>query len=65
MFHYSTKKIISLPFFKVAQVTDIIQSSGLNVYNLYQDCAHSSETSSRYSVDKRNLLRLLPKSNKV
>lgn len=48
----------------VSEVGDIVQYSGLNVYNLYQDCAHSSEKNSRYSVDKRNMLRLFPKSRK-
>lgn len=49
----------------VSDVSQIVQGSGLNVYNLYDDCAQSSAQNSRYSVDKRNMLRLLPKSNKV
>jgi len=49
----------------VSDATEIIQGSGLNVYNLYEDCAHSASGHNRYSVDKRNLLRLFPKSLKV
>jgi len=48
----------------VNDASQIIQGSGLNVYNLYEDCAHSASGNSRYSVDKRNLLRLFPKSQK-
>ncbi|XP_042900298.1 lysosomal protective protein [Parasteatoda tepidariorum] len=49
----------------VNDVSVIVGNSGLNVYNLYADCAHSESTgsgASRYSVDKRNLQRLLSKS---
>ncbi|KAG8196084.1 hypothetical protein JTE90_007824 [Oedothorax gibbosus] len=49
----------------VSQVQDIINGGGLNVYNLYADCAHSSEKISRYLVDKRNLMRMFPKSTNV
>ncbi|XP_054706314.1 lysosomal protective protein-like [Uloborus diversus] len=49
----------------VSEVTDIVDGSGLNIYNLYSDCAQSSEKVSRYSTDKRNLLRMLPKSENL
>lgn len=48
----------------VSQASNVVQNSGLNVYNLYDDCAQSSEKNSRYLADKRNLLRLFPKSHK-
>ena len=48
----------------ISEVNQIIQGSGLNVYNLYEDCAHSSEKNSRYLVDKRNIIRNFPKSRK-
>jgi len=46
-------------------VNKIVQGSGLNIYNLYQDCAQSSEKNSRDLVDKRNLLQLFPMSFKL
>lgn len=52
----------------VGEVSNIVQNSGLNVYNLYSDCASSSNAVSRvsrYSVDKRNLLGYLHKSSKI
>ncbi|GIY95801.1 lysosomal protective protein [Caerostris extrusa] len=45
----------------VSEVTYIVDGSGLNVYNLYSDCAQSQDINSRYLVDKRNMLRYLPK----
>lgn len=48
----------------VSDASEIIQGSGLNVYNLYEDCAPSKSNSSRYLVDKRNLNRLFPRNLK-
>ncbi|GFY50081.1 lysosomal protective protein [Trichonephila inaurata madagascariensis] len=48
----------------VSEVSHVVENIGLNVYNLYADCAYSKDKSSRYSVDKRNILRHLPKPKK-
>ncbi|CAL1262369.1 unnamed protein product [Larinioides sclopetarius] len=45
----------------VNEVSDVVLKSGLNIYNLYSDCAYSQERNSRYLVDKRNMFRHLPK----
>ncbi|KAF8792425.1 Serine carboxypeptidase ctsa-4.1 like protein [Argiope bruennichi] len=50
--------------FKVSEVSNVVQGSGLNVYNLYSDCAQSQERNSRDLVDKRNILHYLPKPTK-
>ncbi|KFM77202.1 Lysosomal protective protein, partial [Stegodyphus mimosarum] len=47
----------------IQEVTEIVDGSGLNVYNLYADCEKTSERISRYAVDKRNILRHFPKPN--
>ncbi|XP_055939275.1 lysosomal protective protein-like [Argiope bruennichi] len=48
----------------VSEVSNVVQGSGLNVYNLYSDCAQSQERNSRDLVDKRNILHYLPKPTK-
>lgn len=47
----------------VQKAQAVIQFSGLNVYNLYDDCSPSASAEhSRLVVDSRNLMRLFPHS---
>ncbi|XP_013784600.1 lysosomal protective protein-like [Limulus polyphemus] len=44
----------------VEEITKLVWSSGLNIYNLYEDCISSSDVKySRSSVDQNTILKLL------
>uniref|UniRef100_A0A4Q8K548 Carboxypeptidase n=1 Tax=Liphistius sp. SGP-2016 TaxID=1905180 RepID=A0A4Q8K548_9ARAC len=50
----------------VFEVARVITTSGLNIYNLYEDCSPSAlSKNSRLPVDRRNMFRFIPLINKV